>query len=88
MLLFIMTSCNPHIVYKTKTEYITAPDDLLVECEAVAVKAGATTKEELLPLVMVAYVDTLKNVSACNIKTKAAKEYIKKVKNESISSKE
>ncbi len=79
-----MTSCNPHTIYKTKTEYIVPPEALLQECEAVPVELGATTKEDLLKLVSKAYVETLQNISSCNIKTRAAKDYVTKVKNESV----
>jgi hypothetical protein len=79
-----MTSCGPHIIYKTKTEYIVAPETLIEECKAEEVAPGATTKEELLFLVSEAYVGTLKNLSACNIKTRAAKDYVRRVQNENI----
>lgn len=78
MLLSITTSCGQHIVYKTKTEVISPPKGLIVECEAVPVKEGATTQEELLFLVSSAYIETLKNMSSCNIKTKQALNYIEK----------
>lgn len=74
----IITSCTPHIVYKTQTEYIVPPKGMITECVAVDVKDGAKTKAELLKLVSSAYLETLRNISACNIKTKEAKNYIEK----------
>lgn len=72
MSLSITTSCTPHTVYKTKTEYVTFSKDLLQECKVVPVQEGAKTKDDLLKLLSIAYTDTLKNVKACNIKTKQA----------------
>ena len=65
-----------HTVYKTKTEYVTPPKDWIRPCEAVPVQEGAATKEELLQFVSLAYISTLKNISACNLKTSAALKYV------------
>lgn len=80
MLPLTMISCSRHIVYKTKTEYIVPPEALLDECKAVPVETGATNKNELLYLVTNAYVDTLENINSCNIKIRAANDYIVKIK--------
>jgi hypothetical protein len=53
---------------------------LLKKCEVSPVKAGATTQEELLFLVSEAYVETLRAVANCNIKTEEVILYIQKVK--------
>ncbi len=80
MLLSLITSCTPRIIYKTKTEYIIPPEGLIKECKAVDVKDGAKNKDELLKLVSIAYVETLSNMASCNIKTKEAINYINKTK--------
>lgn len=52
------------------------------ECKAVDVEDGATTKDELLNKLSIAYISTLKNMSSCNIKIKAANNYIERVQHE------
>ena len=74
-------SCTPHIIYKTRTEYVYPPKGLVSECKAVDVKDGATTKDQLLKLLSEAYVSTLENIAECNIKTKEANKYISEYEN-------
>lgn len=69
-------SCTQRIVYKTKIEYVTPPVDWVQPCKAVPVADGARSKEELLKLLSVAYIDTLKNINACNIKTRQTLKFI------------
>lgn len=78
MLIGITTSCGPHTIYKTKIEYVTVNKEWIQDCEAVPVKEGAVTSEELLKYVSEAYVNTLKNMKACNIKTKQARNFVEK----------
>lgn len=80
MLPLTMTSCTPHIIYKTKTEYVYPPDGLLKECQAVEVQGGATTKDDLLKLLAISYVETLKNINQCNIRIKEFNNYVEKLK--------
>lgn len=63
------------------------PKGLIQECNTVDVEDGATTKEELLRLVSKAYIETLKNITECNIKTKEAINYLKKVESKNVSEK-
>jgi hypothetical protein len=85
MLLLTITSCTTHTNYKVKNDVIAPPAPLLEECKAVDVKDGATNKDQLLHFLSEAYIDTLKNMSSCNIKIRAAKDYIRKVENEAKS---
>lgn len=78
MLVTTITSCGPHTVYKTKTEYVTVSKEWIQPCEAVPVQEGAKSAEELLNLLSIAYVDTLKNINACNIKLKQANIFVDK----------
>lgn len=78
MLLSTITSCNPHTVYKTKTEYVTVSKEWIQPCEAVPVQEGAKSAEELLNLLSIAYTETLSNMSACNIKLKQANIFVDK----------
>jgi hypothetical protein len=80
LLITITTSCSPHTIYKTNTVIVEPPQTLLKKCEVSPVKAGATTQEELLFLVSEAYVETLRAVANCNIKTEEVILYIQKVK--------
>lgn len=82
MLSIIISSCTQHTIYKTNTDVVTAPSALLQECKAVDVEDGANTKDELLYKISIAYISTLKTMSSCNIKIRAANEYISKVKHE------
>lgn len=84
MLMLIMISCTQHTIYKTNTDVVSAPSVLMEECRAVDVEDGATTKDELLHKLSIAYISTLKNISSCNIRIRAANDYIVKVKNETI----
>lgn len=74
-----MMSCTQHTVYKTRTEYVYPPKEWIQPCKAVDVQEGAKTSEELLKLLSIAYVETLKNISACNIKTNEALNYVEKI---------
>lgn len=82
MLVSIMMSCTQHTVYKTKTEYVTVSKEWIQPCQAVAVKEGANSEAELLNFLSIAYVDTLKNMNACNIKLKQANNFVEKYSTE------